>query len=196
MTNIVEFRPIDRRRPEEMLSLSASLASLLDRLDYSTNQLPAGVALSSTERSSILARAVEIESSCLREGDAQRRILGCVAMLSEAFPAQHKDSETRAEALFQAFSIALEDLPAWSIEAATRAWIKGEVGNKTWAPTPPQLREAAESFQLRALGIARALRRLAAAKEQAPPLSDEQRASMAERFSGLLRELGANGDAS
>lgn len=74
--------------------------------------------------------------------------LGEVAKLLLAFPAATL-SPAVATARSEAYDIALEDVPAWTVKAAARRWIKGEVAilgdkvNLSFPPSPPQLRALA-----------------------------------------------------
>ncbi|WP_156886774.1 hypothetical protein [Pleomorphomonas oryzae] len=79
---------------------------------------------------------------------------GSVAALQEAakllvvFPASNI-SEAVIDARSEAYEIALEDVPAWTVEAAAKRWLKGEVAvladkpNLSFPPSPPQLRALA-----------------------------------------------------
>lgn len=71
-----------------------------------------------------------------------------VGKLLCAFPAAPL-STAATKARMEAYDIALEDVPAWAVEAAARRWIKGEVAtlgdkvNLSFPPSPPQLRALA-----------------------------------------------------
>ncbi|SCM75386.1 hypothetical protein KL86PLE_20054 [uncultured Pleomorphomonas sp.] len=74
--------------------------------------------------------------------------LGQVAKLLTVFPAANIGAAV-AKARREAYEIAIEDVPAWTVEAAAKRWLKGEVAtlgdkvNLSFPPSPPQLRALA-----------------------------------------------------
>jgi len=57
--------------------------------------------------------------------------------------------------------MALEDAPTWSVEEAARRWISGKCGDKRFAPSPPELRCAADEVVMITRGKIASLRQLA-----------------------------------
>jgi hypothetical protein len=58
----------------------------------------------------------------------------------------HRLDETGAEATGDAYMIALDDLPSWTVDEALRQWYRGEAGpdyDYRWRPAPAVLREIA-----------------------------------------------------
>jgi len=97
---------------------------------------------------SILSRLVD-EVAPLAEATPDKfAALGEVARLLLAFPASSLGPDA-ATARSEAYAIALEDVPAWTVKAAARRWIRGEVSvlgdkpNLSFPPSPPQLRTLA-----------------------------------------------------
>ena len=114
-----------------------------------------------------------------------------VARLLLAFPAGNV-SEAVAEARSEAYEIALEDVPAWTVKAAARRWIKGEVAtlgdkvNLSFPPSPPQLRALALDEWAKARGALWRYRRLKDGKE-AQVVPQEMRRPLTK---GMLSTLG------
>jgi hypothetical protein len=79
-------------------------------------------------------------------------------------------SVAAAEARSEAYEIALEDVPAWTVGAAAKRWIKGEVAilgdrvNLSFPPSPPQLRALAMDEWAKARGALWRYRRLMGGK--------------------------------
>jgi hypothetical protein len=113
-------------------------------------------------------------------------------------PRGSKLDDISSRALAEAYFVATDDLPAWSVRNALRKWIRGESAKLDgkphdfdWRPAPATLRRLAqmelapikaEMVQLEKLLIA--VPRL--------ELSDEHRAKMRARFAELLKTLQAN----
>jgi hypothetical protein len=121
-------------------------------------------ALTPAERS-ILSRLVD-EIAPLAEAKPDPVIaLREVARLLLAFSTANL-SVAAAEARSEAYEIALEDVPAWTVKAAARRWIKGEVAilgdkvNLSFPPSPPQLRALALDEWAKARGALWRYRRL------------------------------------
>lgn len=81
-------------------------------------------------------------------------------MLLTSFPSKDLGDET-AQLKLATYVMALEDQPGWAIEKTVRRFILGDVGDKVFAPTPPQMREAVMNTVLAAKGRAAWLRSLA-----------------------------------
>ncbi|MCM5558503.1 hypothetical protein [Pleomorphomonas sp. JP5] len=117
-----------------------------------------------------------------------------VARLLLAFPVSNL-SVAAAEARSEAYEIAIEDVPAWTVKAAARRWIKGEVANLgdkvnlSFPPSPPQLRALALDEWAKARGALWRYRRLMAGRvaRKVPP--EKRRPLPTEMLSGLGRDL-------
>ena len=65
-----------------------------------------------------------------------------VTKMLMVLPAAQSSSEAM-EARAEAYMAALEDIPAWAVEAAVRGWYRSEYGpdyKYRWAPVPAELR--------------------------------------------------------
>jgi len=82
------------------------------------------------------------------------------------------------------YEMALEEVPTWSVETAARGWMTGANGPNAFAPTPPQLRLAADREVKILRGKIITLRQLAAVKVEPTP-SEEQRQRVQELVKGL-----------
>ena len=98
-----------------------------------------------------------------------------------------------------AFRMAIDDLPAWAVEAGIRKWFRGEDGvgteNYSFAPSPPQLRRLALRAKNAAEGRILLLRRLLAAKvvdEAASALVDPRKVQAV--LGNLSGKLGSDVD--
>lgn len=102
-------------------------------------------------------------------------------------------SVTAAEARSEAYEIALEDVPAWTVKAAARHWIKGEVAilgdkvNLSFPPSPPQLRALALDEWAKARGALWRYRRLMGGKTARVVPPEKRRPLPTEMLSGLGR---------
>ncbi|PIO96157.1 hypothetical protein [Pleomorphomonas carboxyditropha] len=160
------------------LSLPPSLAELERTLrpEEAASRTPTlSRALTEDERS-ILSRLVD-EVAPLAEAKPDSMIaLQEAAKLLTVFPAGNI-SEAVLDARSKAYDIALEDVPAWAVEAAARRWIKGEVAtlgdkpNLSFPPSPPQLRALALDEWAKARAVLWRYRRLMEGKtERVVPL--------------------------
>lgn len=150
-----------------IISLPPSLAELERTLrpEEAASRTPTlSRALTPDERS-ILSRLVD-EVAPLAEAKPDPVIaLREVARLLLAFSTANL-SVAAAEARSEAYEIALEDVPAWTVKAAARRWIKGEVAslgdkvNLSFPPSPPQLRALALDEWAKARGALWRYRRL------------------------------------
>lgn len=71
--------------------------------------------------------------------------------------------------LMMAYDMAMEDVPTWAVEEAARRWLSGKCGPKTFAPSPPELRLAADEVVQITRGKIASLRWLAKAEVVEPP---------------------------
>lgn len=99
-----------------------------------------------------------------------------VAKLLYAFPTANLSAAAN-EARSEAYEIAIEDVPAWTVAAAAKRWIRGEVSvlgdkpNLSFPPSPPQLRALALDEWAKARAALWRYRRLIAGKtERVVPL--------------------------
>lgn len=98
-----------------------------------------------------------------------------VMVLLSSFPRQ-AGNEGMTDILYEAYSVACEEVPSWAVEEAVHRWVSGKCGAQHWAPSPPELRVAAETVIKIAKGKAAALRRLAAVRiEHQPTQQDKDR---------------------
>lgn len=75
--------------------------------------------------------------------------------------------------LMMAYDMALEEVPTWAAEEAARRWISGKCGAKVFAPTPPELRCAADDVVLITQGKIVSLRWLAKAEVAGDPTPEQ-----------------------
>ncbi|WP_370674678.1 hypothetical protein [Pleomorphomonas sp. PLEO] len=132
------------------LSLPPSLAELERTLrpEEAASRTPTlSRALTPDERS-ILSQLVDDIAPLAEAKPDAFNSLRQVAKLLAVFPAGNL-SDAVIDARSEAYEIALEDVPAWAVEAAAKRWIKGEVAilgdkpNLSFPPSPPQLRALA-----------------------------------------------------
>ena len=132
------------------LSLPPSLAELERTLrpEQAASRTPTlSRALTPGERSILSQLVDDITPLAEAEPDAFRA-LRQVARLLAVFPACDL-GEAVVDARSEAYETALEDVPAWAVEAAAKRWIKGDVAalgerpNLAFPPSPPQLRALA-----------------------------------------------------
>lgn len=91
-----------------------------------------------------------------------------MGFLLSSFPRQTGSPEA-TEMMLQAYAMAIEDAPTWAIEEAARRWISGKCGSKRFAPSPPELRCAADEVVVITRGKIASLRKLAAAETVIEP---------------------------
>ena len=91
-----------------------------------------------------------------------------VTFILSVFPGQGVTAEA-ADMRMMAYDMALEEVPTWAIEEAVRRWISGKCGERRFAPTPPELRCAADEVVTITRGKIASLRWLAKAEVAAPP---------------------------
>jgi hypothetical protein len=125
--------------------------------------------------------------------EAEAATLVLITKMMLVLPAT-KQNEMSAEARGEAYMIAIEDLPSWTVEAAIRRWYRGDVGTNPdgtprfdchWAPQPADLRELAMSELRRVQWLSQKLGAVLAA-EPAIELSDEHCAAMRARLAQVI----------
>jgi hypothetical protein len=205
------------RRLDRMPSLPAWVQQRIDALESECQPdntgkyrlmvvLPRAMILNSSERAVVEERVAD-RASWLDVGQPitlDERTLSNDQAISVIIaellinPRGSKLDDISSRALAEAYLIATDDLPAWSVRNALRKWIRGESAkfdgkphDFDWRPAPATLRRLAqmelapikaEMVQLEKLLIA--VPRL--------ELSDEHRAKIRARFAELLKTLQAN----
>jgi len=164
------------------LSLPPSLAELERTLrpEEAASRTPTlSRALTPDERS-ILSQLVDDVAPLAEAKPDAFKSLRQVAKLLAVFPAGNI-SEAVIDARSEAYEIALEDVPAWAVEAAAKRWIKGDVAiladrpNLAFPPSPPQLRALALDEWAKARAALWRYRRLMDGKtERVVPLEDRR----------------------
>lgn len=97
--------------------------------------------------------------------------------LLASFPRQASSDET-TDMLMQAYQMAIDDAPTWSVEEAGRRWVSGKCGPRRFAPTPPELRCAADDVVMITRGKIASLRKLSKAEVASDPTPEQlQRAT-------------------
>jgi hypothetical protein len=134
----------------------------------------------------------------IKDPQAEQDTLVAVTKMMVALPSMTQN-ELSAEVRGEAFMAALDDVPAWAVQAAVRRWYRGECGKNAkgepydchWCPAPAELRRIAlaEMYPLNERlntieGLLRAELRL--------QYTDEHRRSMCERFAELSRNIRAS----
>lgn len=110
-----------------------------------------------------------------------------------------KRSELAAEAKGEAYNAALEDVPWWAVQAAARAWYRGECGKDEhnrpydyqWPPSPETLRKLARGKMYGVKGEIVSLERLLNARPYVDATADLERGSLA--WKGLMKAFGTKG---
>lgn len=162
-------------RPEEMASRTPTLSR----------------ALTPAERS-ILSQLVDDIAPLAEARPDAFRSLKQVAKLLAVFPAGDL-SDAVIDARSEAYEIALEDVPAWAVEAAAKRWIKGDVSalidkpNLSFPPSPPQLRALALDEWAKARAALWRYRRLMAGKVERVVALEDRRPLPEEMFQCLKR---------
>lgn len=149
--------------------------------------LRASQAPTTTERQAIEKRVADLGRS-LQTLDVDR-VAGAVSRLLACFPTAAKDQETAA-LMADGFLTALDDVPAWAVERACRAWLRGEVdgGAPRFAPTPPELRKVALQQMAPVFREKRSWERVLQAEIE-PEYSPEEREAQKRRMERLGRIL-------
>lgn len=147
--------------------------------------------LTSTERAEAHARLRDLdERNNAPRGGADT--LGEVAILLAGFTITARLSEAQAEAQTEVYADATDDLPAWAIAAARRAWARGETDglkgkiDPSFPPAPAHVRALALQAMAEPKAEASRIRRLLAAKvERVFPA--EHRREMLRRLPALVQ---------
>jgi hypothetical protein len=167
----------------KILSCSPLVATLLRCVSPEGTDYRPGVTITDEHRQALLADAAHIER--FTEDRRPERVTALVSMLLTAFP--HREVSSDAATLKLAvYKVALEDVPTWAVEEAAKRWIRGDVGDGGFAPTPPQLRLAARDIVAVALGKALTMRKLAAMPVQRD-ISEAERAATIAKVAKLVR---------
>jgi hypothetical protein len=202
----------DPRRPAQMPSLPAwvalRLASLREERQpdqtgryRSVMTLPSSLMPTSAQIAAIERHVGDLrpllEQTPAKHADYEAQTLVLVTKLMMALPGA-RTSEEGAEATAEAYMAGLDDVPSWAVEAAIRAWYRGEsikVGPNThdfrWRPAPAVLRVLAKIETWKVAGRIDELNRLATAEcliEFTPEQSDRGRRAM--HGLGLLLKSG------
>lgn len=117
------------------------------------------------------------------------RMAVAITELEVCFPAGAR-TEQESKARANGFRKALSDIPAWAIEAACTAWLRGEVdgGASRYAPNPPELRKVCLQKMAPMMREKRMLERVLAAEVERE-LTDEEKSRHGERMAKLKRIL-------
>jgi hypothetical protein len=147
--------------------------------------LKASQAPTTAERAAIQQR-VDVLGQALGHVVVDRMAIAVVGLL-DCFPAAALDDAAAARRA-KGFTAALDDIPAWAVEAACRAWLRGEVdgGASRFAPTPPELRKACLQQMAPVIRQRRMLERVLQAEIE-PEYSPEERAAQLGRLKRLNR---------
>lgn len=98
--------------------------------------------------------------------------------------AGRETGELGGEAKGEAFMAALDDVPSWAVQEASRRWYRGECGQDhdyKWMPDPATLRKLAQTEMFRVKGVQRQLADLLAA-EPLVEFSKDHEAAMREKI--------------
>ena len=203
--------PPDIRRPEMMQRLPEWVASrvALLRDDHRREgmgktlrtrmvpTLPPNLILSGAERVAIedhMRRLNKLSGQTpIDSVDAEAAMLVVLTKMMLVLPVT-KQNEQSAEARGEAYMVALDDLPVWTVEAAIRRWYRSDVGTNAdglprfdchWAPQPADLRELATAELRRVQWLSQKLGAVLAA-EPAIEFSDEHCAAMRARLTQVI----------
>lgn len=161
--------------------------------------LPASLILRVAERDEITRHASELRALCAQtpanDQKAEENTLVAVTKMMMVLPSTAQN-EFSAEARGEAFMAALEDLPAWAVQAAIRRWYRGDCGQNDkgqpydyhWCPAPAELRQISQREMYRLKGRAEDLEKLLRA-EPLIEFSDEHRHEMQRRLLAILPSL-------
>jgi hypothetical protein len=200
----------DLLRPERTPSLPVWLAlrvaSIRDvhQADPKTGRhrlaptLPHNLILSEAERDDIERHVRQLERSYGPTPADDPQVEGLMLIeltnMMLVLPAS-KQNDASAEARGEAYLIALDDMPIWSVRAAIRSWYRGSAGKNEqgrpydyhWAPAPADLRQIAMLELWRIKARVGQLRKLLLA-EPLVEFSDEHCHAMRMRLSALMHE--------
>jgi hypothetical protein len=155
------------------------------RSDFWT--LPRSMMPSDEQRHAMTAHIAALTprlSETPENGDAwAKATIVLVTKMLMVLPAAQSGPET-ADARGEAYMVALEDIPAWAVDAAIRGWYRSAYDpayNYRWAPGPAELRAVA---YLEAWKVKERIRDLTRVLEAKPLF--ECRADLAEKVKPLL----------
>lgn len=183
----------ETRSPTATTPFSDPLLARLRRAMGSINGRPvlmAGVEVSEADRQRISVLATSYRDRLSPGRDNRRELAVVLAKLLAAFPASASAGETSTDLRMAAYLEAVETMPAWAVDAARLAILRGETdADPRFAPTPPQLARAARAAMRPMAETAADLDRIAMASG-VRDVSPEERARVAEGFDVLASELG------
>jgi len=110
-----------------------------------------------------------------------------ISALKSAFPYRNEDSSD-VEKVKRLYIAALQSFPEWAISEACRRFLEGRVGNRTFAPTPPELAAECRSILVAVHEEAGKIDRILEAQVYRLP-SPEQQRRIEEGFAKLRDEL-------
>jgi hypothetical protein len=193
ISTIEPLLPPSMDRPGAIPLWPVWLVSLLGACERTTDvtlEIPANRALTDQQRNLISSYVQNLEqlSRVTPENDkgADQRMLVALTQMLKVL-AGSKSSASESELKAEAYTVAVEDLPIWAIEAAIRGWYRGAYGerNYAWPPAPAELREAADSEAKKLRGRAIDLRKLL----HAQPIREyslEHRAEMIQKIAAVV----------
>jgi hypothetical protein len=168
---------------EKILTSPQLVVELLKCRTIEETAFRSGTKITDRHREMLRQEAEAIE--CFSADRRQANVVAAVSLLLATFP--HRDlSEQAASLKLKAYEMALEDVPTWCVEEAAKRWIRGDVGDERFAPTPPQLRHAARNIALIAFGKAALMRKLASLPVERD-LTEEERAATVERVTNIIK---------
>ena len=162
------------------------------RLENGRPVLPSGMTISERERQRISVLATGYRDQLSPGRDNRKHLAVILAKLLAAFPAPQA-GETSTDLRIAAYLEAVETIPAWAVDAARGAIVRGETECDTrFAPTPPQLARIARKAMAPMYETAVELDRIVQAVERLEP-GEEERARVSAGLAALYRELGGTG---
>lgn len=154
--------PLIRSLPPDVESLIASVQT--------DGRLPEGTNLSTSSRQQMFEMSERLQAIMAdKRPEVETKTL---TFLLSVFPRQAGSGDV-SDMLLMAYDMALEDVPTWAVEEAARRWISGKCGERRFAPTPPEMRLAADEVVLLARGRAAVLRTIAKAEIVIPPTPEQ-----------------------
>ena len=182
-------------QPKPISVLPPWLASSVSAMTTSyPPRIPADRILSIPQRREVSAMVADCERSL---APAARREIGSAVMrLLADYPADGASAAIE-DARSANWIEALEGLPAWAIDEARRRWVRGQVPgvNPDFAPKPARIRQIATAAMSPVYERRSKLTLLLRAVPDERPVSDEERARVAEKFRQFQHELGATVEA-
>ena len=131
----------------------------------------------------------------LKPGPDDAKALAVIlAKLMAAFPTQAQ-SETATDQRVDAYFEALGGVPAWAVDKAAKAVLRGETeADGRFMPTPPQLAELAHGFVSPVAADLATVQRIMAARPLGAEPDAAERERVKEGFASLLAELRGEDD--